>query len=188
MKKHYTSSYNPAVKELSDFINITANANSIPPYVLAKITPVLEGIELTDKLLVQKDQLLSQKDSVINQKTFEVQTTKQVLLQKERLLSQKEIEKEHAVRSKSVEKNNLLAQKEKEKKELLSNKEKQVKELETFRNDNLIKELIETLPQVYPDYNKSFEKWHPTSWGKKAINEKDFKATGKRAKRQERVD
>jgi hypothetical protein len=174
--KRYESKYNPAVKDISDYIHNKAFDTDIPPDVLARITRVLDGVERMDEMISQKEQLLVQKDGVIKQKTVELQSKSNLLVQKEQLLSQKEIEKEHAVRSKSVEKNNLLAQKEKEKKELLSNKEKQLKELETFRNDNLTKELIEVLPQVYRKYNKPFEQWDPTLWGKKAINKKHFKS------------
>ena len=105
MSKQYTSPYNPAAKDLSQYIIEQARAGGIRPEGLAIMNNVLEGIEFTDHLLVQKDQVILQKDSVINQKTVEVQS-------KDRLLVQKEIEKEHAVRSKSIEKNNLLAQKE----------------------------------------------------------------------------
>src|SRR5574343_128998 len=196
MKKVYKSEKISAVQRLSEILNDNPNL-AIPTNVKAEIVNVFKGVELLD-------QEIKQKESVINQKTAEVQATKQVLLQKEiekeHAVRSKSVEKNNLLAKKEqevklktselqntkqvllqkdsllIEKDQLLVQKEKEKKELLSNKEKQVKELETFRNDNLIKELIETLPQVYPDYNKPFEKWHPTSWGKKAINEKDFKS------------
>ena len=81
MKKHYISPYNPAVKELIEALRYDGD---IRPDILTKIDSVLEGIEITDKLLLQKD-------SVINQKEVELQSTKQGLLQKEEILSQKEL-------------------------------------------------------------------------------------------------
>ena len=135
MKKQYTSPYNPAVKKLSDYIIERANDGLFDPDTLAKITPVLEGIEFTDHLLVQKDQLL---------------------LQKERLLSQKEIEKEYAIRSKSVEKNNLLLQKE----QLLVQKEKNLEELTKNGVIDARKEFIDNVHASDPVvYSANAEKW-----------------------------
>ena len=150
MKKQYTSPYNPAVKELSDFVIEAARDGLIPPHVLAKITPVLEGIEVTDKLLVQKDQVILQKDSVINQK---------------------EIEKEYAVRSKSVEKNNLLLQKE----QLLIQKDKN---LETLKESGTVgeqKEFVDALHKLYPSwYPEKLEDWSSDTWGKQVIDRGDY--------------
>jgi hypothetical protein len=81
--KRYESNYNPAVKDISDYIHNNARNFGIDPVMATKIKNVLDGVEVTDNLLVQKD-------NVINQKTTEVQNTKQVLFQKEQLLVQKE--------------------------------------------------------------------------------------------------
>jgi hypothetical protein len=62
MKKYYTSPYNPAVKELSDFVIKQAQANSIRPDMLERITSVLDGIEITDRIITEKEQLLVQKE------------------------------------------------------------------------------------------------------------------------------
>ena len=175
--KRYESRHNPAVKDISDYIHSEAQDGGIHPDMFAKITRVLDGIEITDRIIsekeqviVQKEQLLVQKDSVINQKTTELQSKDNLLVQKEQLLSQKEIEKEHALRSKSVEKNNLLTKKDKE-----------IIELEKVKNELLKKELFEILPQAYPSakntgYNKPFEEWDPTWYGKKVLGAGNFKA------------
>ena len=82
MKKHYISPYNPAATELIEALRYDRD---IRPDILTKIDSVLEGIEITDKLLLQKD-------SVINQQSTELQSTKQTLLKKELSLVQKEQE------------------------------------------------------------------------------------------------
>ena len=89
MKRH-KSKYNPAVKELSDYIHDRAFRDGLHPVMATKIKNVLDGIEVTDNLLVQKDQVIVQKDSVINQKNVEVQSKNSLLSQKEQLLVQKE--------------------------------------------------------------------------------------------------
>ena len=75
--KRYESKYNPAVKDISDYIHEGIKDGRIRPDVLAKITRVLDGVEVTDNLLVQKD-------NVINQKTVEVQSKDSLLVQKEK--------------------------------------------------------------------------------------------------------
>jgi len=45
---------------------------------------------------------------------------------------------------------------------------------ERLEKKQLKKELLEILPQAYPDYNKPFEEWHPSWWGKKSIDEGNF--------------
>lgn len=101
MKRH-ESKYNPAVKELSDYIHKHANDGNIRPDVLGRITRVLDGVEVTDNLLVQKDtelqskenllvqkdHVILQKDSVINEKTLEVQSKDNLLVQKEQKLQE----------------------------------------------------------------------------------------------------
>jgi len=61
MKKH-ESKYNPAVKELSDYIHEGINDGGIRPDVLARITRVLDGVERMDEMISQKEQLLVQKE------------------------------------------------------------------------------------------------------------------------------
>jgi len=81
MRRHeYESPYNPAATELSRALRYDRDIN---PDTLDKITRVLDGIEVTDNLLVQKD-------NVINQKTVEVQNKNSLLVQKEQLLGQKD--------------------------------------------------------------------------------------------------
>ena len=110
MKKQYTSPYNPAVKELSDFIIEKAYDGLIPPHVLAKITLVLDGVEVTDRIInekeqviFQKDQILVQKESVINQKILEVQSKDNLLVQKEQEVNLKTIEVQNRERNEFIE-------------------------------------------------------------------------------------
>ena len=95
MKKH-ESKYNPAVKELSDYIHKHAQDGDIHPDMLAKISNVLEGVKRTDEMISQKEQLLGQKDTQLNQlqqtittKTAEVQSKDSLLVQKEAVIKQK---------------------------------------------------------------------------------------------------
>jgi hypothetical protein len=67
MKRH-ESKYNPAVKELSNYIHNRAYDSNIRPDVLTRITNVLDGVERMDEMISQKD--------------TELQSTKQILLQK----------------------------------------------------------------------------------------------------------
>ena len=60
--KRYESKYNPAAKELSDYIHKNARKEDIRPEALAKITSVLEGVERMDEMISQKEQLLVQKE------------------------------------------------------------------------------------------------------------------------------
>jgi hypothetical protein len=89
-KQNFKSKYNPAAEELNNYIHGRAFDLDIRPDVLAKITRVLDGVEVMDNLITQKDQVIVQKDSVINQKIVELQSTKQVLLQKDQVIAQKE--------------------------------------------------------------------------------------------------
>ena len=89
--KRYESKYNPAAKELSEYLNKNANKQNIRPEALNIITRVLDGVEVTDRIITekeqvisQKDQILVQKDSVINQKTVELQGKDSSLIKKER--------------------------------------------------------------------------------------------------------
>jgi len=60
--KRYESKYNPAVKDISDYIHDRVQDGGIRPDVLAKITNVLEGVKRTDEMIFQKEQLLVQKE------------------------------------------------------------------------------------------------------------------------------
>jgi DNA-binding XRE family transcriptional regulator len=95
--KRYESSYNPAVKDISDYIHNNELKQGLHPVMVTKIKNVLDGVEVTDNLLVQKEQLLGQKDNQLNQfqqiittKTSEIQSKNSLLTQKEQLLLQKE--------------------------------------------------------------------------------------------------
>jgi hypothetical protein len=61
MKKH-ESKYNPAVKELSDFVIKQARDGGIRPDMITKITSVLDGVERMDEMISQKEQLLVQQE------------------------------------------------------------------------------------------------------------------------------
>ena len=61
MKKR-ESKYNPAVKELSDYIHKHAEDGDIHPDMVTKITRVLDGVERMDEMISQKEQLLVQKE------------------------------------------------------------------------------------------------------------------------------
>ena len=75
MKRH-ESKYNPAVKELSEYLYDNAQNIYILPTALAKITRVLDGVERMDEMISQKD--------------TELQSTKNILTQKEQLILQKD--------------------------------------------------------------------------------------------------
>ena len=60
--KSYESTYNPAVKELSDYIHKLVRDGGIHPDMVTIMTSVLDGVEITDKLITQKEQLLVQKE------------------------------------------------------------------------------------------------------------------------------
>lgn len=79
MRRHeYKSRYNPAATELSQALRYDTG---IRPDMLAKITRVLDGVEVTDNLLVQKD-------SVINQKDTELQSTNNLLVEKDQKIGE----------------------------------------------------------------------------------------------------
>lgn len=178
MKKQYTSPYNPAVKELSDFIIGQAQAGRIPPEVLTRIDSVLEGIEVTDKLLFQKDsvinqkeQLLVQKESVINQKNLEVRNKDSLLVQKEQVLQQKAIETQKA--------KELAAQKAfeaQQTKQLLQDTAPKLIELQKT-------EFVDTLHKLYPDsYPAKLEKWTDKLPMKKHVDNGDFQVMERNTK------
>lgn len=75
MSKQYTSPYNPAATELS---NALRNDRDIRPDMFDKITRVLEGVEVTDKLLLQKDQVISQKEQLLAQQARELARLKEI--------------------------------------------------------------------------------------------------------------
>ncbi len=60
--KRYESRHNPAVKDISDYIHSEAQDLGIHPDTLDKITRVLDGIEITDRIISEKEQLLVQKE------------------------------------------------------------------------------------------------------------------------------
>ena len=188
--KRYESNYNPAVKDISDYIHDNARNFGIDPVMATKIKNVLDGVEVTDNLLVKKD-------NVINQKTTELQNTKQLLLQKEQLILQKD--------------KNLGTLKETgavgEQKEFVDALHKiypnwyperledwssdtwgkQVIDrgdyktiqanLPTYRKQVLEKEFIDILHELYPSwYPVNFKDWPADSWGKEVIDGKNYKA------------
>jgi len=60
--KRYESNYNPAVKDISDYIHDNARNFGIDPIIATKIKNVLDGIEITDRIITEKEQLLVQKE------------------------------------------------------------------------------------------------------------------------------
>jgi len=163
--KRYESNYNPAVKDISDYIHDRANDGRIHPDMVAKITNVLEGVEVMDNLITQKDQVIVQKDNVINQKTVEVQNKNSLLVQKEQLLGQKDNQLnqfQQIITTKTVElqsKENLLAQKD----QILVQKEQKVGELQKTV-------FADSLHKLYPDsYSAKVEEWPDTLPMKKHV-------------------
>jgi hypothetical protein len=188
--KRYESKYNPAAKELSEYLNKNANKQNIRPEALNIITSVLEGVEVTDNLLVQKD-------NVINQKTTELQNTKQILLQKEQLLIQKDKNlgtlKETGTVGEQKEfvdaLHKLYPNWYPERLEDWSSDTwgKQVIDrgdfktiqanLPAYRQQVAEKEFIDILHELYPSwYPINFKEWPADSWGKEVIDGKNYKA------------
>lgn len=164
MKKQYTSPYNPAVKELSDLIIKGAYDGRIPPHVLAKITSVLDGVEVTDNLLVQKDQ-------EVKQKTYEVLNREQLLAQKEQVLQQKAIETQKA-KELAVQKTFEAQQT----KQLLQDTAPKLIELQKT-------EFVDTLHKLYPDsYPAKLEKWTDKLPMKKHVDSADFQVMERNTK------
>jgi len=62
MKRH-ESKYNPAVKELSDYIHDRAFRDGLHPVMATKIKNVLEGVEITDRIITEKEQVITQKNN-----------------------------------------------------------------------------------------------------------------------------
>jgi len=161
MRRHeYESRYNPAATELSRALMYDGG---IRPDMLDKITRVLDGVEVTDNLLVQKD-------NVINQKTAEVQSKNNLLVQKEQLLGQKDNQLnqfQQIITTKTVElqsKENLLAQKE----QLLVQKDKNLEKLKETGTVGEQKEYVDVLHKLYPKwYPERLEDWPSDSHGKK---------------------
>jgi hypothetical protein len=195
--KRYESKYNPAVKELSDYIHKNARDSDIHPDVLANLTSVLDGVEITDNLIAQKDQLLILKDNVINQKTVELQGKDNLLVQKEQLLIQKDKNLEKLKESGTVGEQkefvealhklypNLYPEKLEDwssdtwGKQVIDNGDYQVikNNLPTYRQQVLEKEFIDILHELYPNwYPVNFKDWPADSWGKQVIDRKDYKA------------
>ena len=168
MRRHeYESRYNPAATELSRALMYDG---VIRPDMLDKITRVLDGVEVTDNLLVQKD-------NVINQKTAEVQSKNNLLVQKEQLLGQKDNQLnqfQQIITTKTVElqsKENLLAQKE----QLLVQKDKNLEKLKETGTVGEQKEYVDVLHKLYPKwYPERLEDWPSDSHGKKIIDKGDY--------------
>jgi len=156
--KRYESKYNPAVKDISDYIHNEAFDRDVHPDTLDKITRVLDGVEVMDNLITQKDQVIVQKDNVINQKTAEVQSKNNLLVQKEQLL----VQKDNVINQKTTEiqsKENLLAQKD----QILVQKEQKVGELQKTV-------FADSLHKLYPDsYSAKVEEWPDTLPMKKHV-------------------
>jgi hypothetical protein len=111
--------------------------------MFAKITRVLDGVEVTDNLLVQID-------NVINQKTTELQNTKQILLQKEQLILQKDknLEQLKKIRVVDVKEEFIVA----------------------LEQENMKDELKKVLPELFRNlYPKNFNNWPPKIWGREVI-------------------
>ena len=124
-----------------------------------------QEIEKLKELLAHKEVETKEQNKLWTQKGNELASTEKVLIDKH----QKETEALKA----------LLAQKELEHQELLARKDKEVKELEKVKNELLTKELLEILPQAYPvakgsGYNKPFEEWDTSWWGRQVIDAGNF--------------
>ena len=182
MKKR-ESKYNPAVKELSDYIHKHAEDGGIHPEMFAKITRVLDGVEVTDNLLVQKDQLLSQKDQLLLQK-------EQLLIQKDKNLGtlkesgtvgeQKEfVDALHKLYPKWYPEKLEDWSSDTWGKQLIDKGDYKTIQanLPTYRQQVLEKEFIDILHELYPSwYPIKFEDWPSDSWGKGVVDRKDYKA------------
>jgi len=141
--KRYESNYNPTVKDISDYIHDNARNRGIDPVMATKIKNVLDGIEVTDNLLVQKD-------NVINQKTTELQSKENLLAQKEQLLVQKD---------KNLEQLKKIG--------VVDVKEEFIVALE---QENMKDELKKVLPELFRNlYPKNFNNWPPKIWGREVI-------------------
>ena len=181
MRRHeYESRYNPAATELSRALMYDGG---IRPDMLDKITRVLDGIEITDNLLVQKDQLLSQKDQLLAQK-------EQLILQKDKNLGtlkesgtvgeQKEfVDALHKLYPKWYPKKLEDWSSDTWGKQLIDKGDyKTIRaNLPAYRQQVLEKEFIDILHELYPGwYPVNFKDWPPDNWGKKVIDRKDYKA------------
>jgi len=72
MRRHeYESRYNPAVTELSRALR---NDGGINPDIMAKITRVLDGVEITDRIITEKDQVIVQKEQLLVQRERELES------------------------------------------------------------------------------------------------------------------
>jgi ribosomal protein S19 len=162
--KRYESKYNPAVKDISDYIHKHLRDGLIHPDMVTKITRVLDGVKITDNLLVQKD--------------TELQTTKKILLDKEqkewvKVLHQRYPD-DYPVNFNEWSNNSWG-------KDVVNRKDLQAieKHLPTFKADVLKNKFIEVLHQRFPHYYSArFEDW-PNIWGKQVINRGDVEAMEK---------
>lgn len=77
MKRH-ESKYNPAVKELSDYIHDRAFRDGLHPVMATKIKNVLEGVEITDRIITEKEQVITQKEQLLVQKEKELVRLKSI--------------------------------------------------------------------------------------------------------------
>lgn len=162
--KRYESKYNPAVKDISDYIHSEAFDLGIHPDMLDKLTRVLDGIEITDNIITQKDQ-------EVRQKTFEVLNREQVIAQKEHILQQKAIETQKA--------KEFAAQKAfeaQQTKQLLQDTAPKLIELQKT-------EFVDALHKLYPDsYPAKLEKWTDKLPMKKHVDSADFQVMEKNTK------
>lgn len=76
MRRHeYESRYNPAVTELSRAL---IQDGGIRPDTLDKIKNVLDGIEITDRIINEKEQVIVQKEQLLVQKEKELERLKSI--------------------------------------------------------------------------------------------------------------
>ena len=175
--KRYESNYNPAVRDISDYIHEGINDRGIDPVMATKIKNVLDGVEVTDNLLVQKEQLLGQKDTQLNQlqqtittKTAEVQSKDSLLVQKEAVIKQKT---DQIV---TVTQEKLKIAQEKAKVEIHN------KKVTNVVHNNIKKEYISVLQQLNPNvYSGNYEEWSGQAQGaKNLIDQNDIKKISKK--------
>jgi hypothetical protein len=72
--KRYESNYNPAVRDISDYIHNHLRDGDINPDIMAKITRVLDGVEITDRIITEKDQVIVQKEQLLVQRERELES------------------------------------------------------------------------------------------------------------------
>jgi len=155
--KRYESNYNPAVKDISDYIHDNARNFGIDPVMATKIKNVLDGVEVMDNLITQKEQVIVQKE--------------QLVVQRDYALQQKAIETQKA--------KELAAQKvfeAQQTKQLLQDTAPKLIELQKT-------EFVDTLHKLYPDsYPAKLEKWTDKLPMKKHVDNGDFQVMERNTK------